>query len=85
MNYFDYGLVTFKHRFSIDRPVNDYAETTLNRCIRMGIEFKIFGGQPIAEMQVVYKDVNEKLQCLCLNLHDWTFSILHLGDMQCNI
>lgn len=85
MDYFDYGIVSYKHRFSIDRSINDYAETTLYRCIRMGVEFKIFGGRSVAEMQVVYKDVNEKLQCLCLYLHDWTFSVLYVGDMQCNV
>lgn len=82
---FDYGVVSYKHRFSINRPINDYVERMLHRCIRMGIEFKIIGERSIAEMQVVYKDVDGKLQCLCLDLHDFTFDILHLGDMQCTI
>lgn len=85
MDYFDYGVVSFKHRFSIYRSINDYAETVLHRCIRMGIEFKIFSGQSFAEIQIVYKDVNEKLQCQCLKLHDWTVCIRHLGDMKCDI
>ena len=37
---FDYGIVTYKHRFSINRSLDDYEETTLNRCIRMGIQYK---------------------------------------------
>lgn len=37
------------------------------------------------EMQIVYKDESDKLQCLCLDLHDWTIAITHIGNMQCNI
>ena len=35
----------------------------------------------IAEMQIVYKDLNNKLQCLCLDLYDWSFKIEHKGNM----
>ena len=40
MKNFDYGIVTYKHRFSINRSLDDYEETTLNKCIRTGIEHK---------------------------------------------
>ena len=85
---FDYGIVVYKHRFSINRSLDDYKETTLNKCIRMGIEYKyktIACDKLIAEMQILYKDENNKLQCLCLDLHDWTFEIKHIGNMQCHI
>ena len=88
MNDFDYGIVIYKHRFSIKRPLDDYRKTILNKCIRMEIEYKyktMDCDKLIAEMQIVYKDENSKLQCICLDLHDWTFSIKHLGNMQCNL
>ena len=85
---FDYGIVIYKHRFSINRSLDDYKETTLNKCIRMGIEYKyktVACDKLIAEMQILYKDENNKLQCLCLDLYDWTFKIKHVGNMQCHI
>ena len=88
MNKFDYGVVVYKHRFSINRSLNDYEETTLNKCIRMGIAYKyktMACDKLIAEMQIVHKDENDKLKCVCLDLHDWTFAIKHLGNMMCNL
>ena len=85
---FNYGIVVYKHRFSIKRPLNDYEETTLNKCIRMGVQYKyktMACDKLIAEMQILYKDENDKPQCLCLDLHDWTFSIKHIGNMQCDL
>lgn len=67
MKNFDYGIVTYKHRFSINRSIDDYEETTFNKCIRMGIEYKyktVACDKLIAEMQIVYKDENDKLKCL---------------------
>ena len=81
---FEYGIVTFKHRFSIKRSLNDYEEITLNKCIRIGLEYKYYTmacDKLIAELQVVYKDENNKLQCLKKDLHDWTFQIKHKGNM----
>lgn len=84
---FDYGCIIVKPRFSISRPLSDYSakKAVLTKCLRTGIEFKIIDRQLIVEMQIVYKDVNEKLKCSCLNLHDWTCSIAHLGDMRCDL
>ena len=36
---FEYGIVIYKHRFSINRSLNDYEEAMLNRCIRMGVQY----------------------------------------------
>ena len=85
---FDYGIVVYKHRFNLSRSLDDYYETPINKCIRMGVELKyktMDCDKLVYEMQIVYKDENDKLQCLCLDLHDWTIAIKHIGDMQCNI
>lgn len=85
---FDHGIVTYKHRFSINRSLDDYEETTLNRCIRMGVQYKyktMACDKLIAEMQITYKDEDGKLHCLCEDLHDFTFSIKHKGDMQIDL
>ncbi len=81
---FDYGVVTYKHRFSINRSLDDYVETTLNKCIRMGLVYiykTMACDKFVAEMQIVYKDLDNKLQCLCLDLYNWTFKIEHKGNM----
>ena len=85
---FDYGIITYKHRFSIKRPLTDYEEITLNKCIRIGLELKyktMACDKLVYELQIVYKDEYNKLQCLCLDLHDWTVTIKHTGNMMCNI
>lgn len=82
---FDYGIIVYKHRFSINRSLNDYKETTLNKCIRIGLVYKyktMAHDKLIAEIQICYKDEDNILQCLCLDLHDWTFEITHKGNMQ---
>jgi hypothetical protein len=85
---FDYGVVVFKHRFSINRSLNDYEETTLNKCIRIGLELvykTVAQDKLVYELQIVYKDENENLQCLKKDLENWTFEIKHTGNMQVNI
>ena len=85
---FEYGVVVFKHRFSINRSLNDYEETTLSKCIRMGVVYKYYTmacDKLIAEMQVLYKDDMGKLQCFKADLHDYTFEIKNLGNMMCHI
>ena len=85
---FDYGVVTYKHRFSIKRSLNDYEEITLNKCIRMGIQhlYKTMAcDKLVTEIQIVYKDENNNLHCLCEDLHDFTFCIKHKGDMLINL
>ena len=84
-NNFDYGIVIYKHRFNINRSLDDYDETTLNKCISMGIVYKYKASvcdNLIAEMQIIYRDLDNKSQCLCLDLRDWTFIIKHKGNMQ---
>ena len=83
---FEYGIVVYKHRFSITRSLDDYAETVLNKVIRMGIAYKyktMACDKLIAVVEVLHRDVNGAVQCLCLDLHDYTFEIQHIGDMTC--
>lgn len=85
---FDYGIIEFKHRFNMTRSLDDYKVTTLNKCIRMGIEYKYYTmacDKLIAEVQIVYKDEDDNLRCLKADLHDFTFAIKHKGDMQINL
>ena len=85
---FEYGIVIYKHRFSIRRSLNDYEETVLDKVMRMGVQYKyktMACDKLVAEMQVSYRDANGKVQCLCLDLHDYTFEIQHIGDMYCQI
>lgn len=84
-NEFDYGIIVFKHRFAISRALDCYDETVLSKCIRTGVEYKICGSGLIAEMQIVHKDGDGKLQCTRLNLHDWTIRVKYVGDMQCEL
>lgn len=82
---YNYGVITYKHRFSLTRSLDDYKETTLTKCICMSIEYKyknMVCDKPIAEVQIVYKDEKDNLCCLCKDLHDFTFSIKHQGDMR---
>lgn len=81
---FEYGIVTYEHRFSINRPLSDYKETTLNKCIRIGLELKYYTmakDKLIHELQIVYKDGNNKLQCVCLDLEKYHVVIKHKGNM----
>lgn len=81
---FEYGVVIYKHRFSINRSLDSYKEIILNKCINMGIQYKYKTAgcdKLIAEMQIVYKDENNKSHCLCLDLHEYTFEIKHKGNM----
>lgn len=79
---FNYGRVAYKHRFSINRSPEDYEETVLEKCISMEVQHKVkFNGDLIAEMQILYKDENDNLQCLCVDLHEFTFSVKHQGNM----
>ena len=85
---FEHGIVVYKHRFSIKRSLNDYEETTLYRCISMSIQhvYKTMAcDKLITEMNILYKDDNNKVQCTKLDLHDWTFKVVHKGDMSINI
>lgn len=81
---FDYGIIEYKHRFSINRSLDDYKVFTLKYVIRMSLELKyktVACDYLCYELQVVYKDELGHLQLLLLDLKDWTFRINHIGDM----
>ena len=85
---FDYGVVIFKHRFSLNRSLDDYEETTLNKCICIGLQlyYKTMAYDKLVyEVQIIYKDENNNHQLLRLDLHDYTIKIKYVGNMSVNI
>lgn len=81
---FEYGIIIYKHRFSVNRSLDDYEETVIMKGIRMGVHhlYKTMAKDKlVTEMQILYKDENNKVQCLRKDLEDWTFEIVHKGDM----
>ena len=85
---FDYGVIEYKHRFSINRSLDDYKLTCLNKCIRIGLQlcYKTMACDKLVyEMQIIYRDENNECQLLRLDLHDYTFKIKHVGNMQVDI
>lgn len=83
---FKYGVVVCQHRFSINRSLDDYEEIWLNKCIYIGLELKyktMACDELVYEVQIVYRDNENKTHCHCLDLRDWTISIEYLGDMKC--
>lgn len=83
---FNYGIVVYKHRFSINRSPNDYEETTLDKCVMLGLEWKSNGTESWFETHIVYrKDDNNKPEIVKLKLEDFTVKIIHKGDMSINI
>lgn len=85
---YDYGIISYKHRFSMNRSLDDYEVTTLHKCIRTSLELKYKNmkkDELIYEFQILYKDIEDRLQCVTLNLHDYTIDVEHKGDMQLHI
>lgn len=82
---FDYGIITYKHRFSINRSLDDYEETMITKCIMLGLEWKSNWKDSWFEFQIIYKDAKNKNQIKILKLEDWTVNIIHKGDMSINI
>ena len=85
---FEYGYVVYQHRFSIKRSLNDYEETALNKVIRMGIHlvYKTMACDKLVyEMQILHRDAEGKVQCLKLDLSEWTVCVKHVGHAQINI
>lgn len=82
---FEYGIIIYKHRFTIKRSLDDYEETVLMKCLSMGVYhlYKTMAKDKlVTEMQILYKDENNELQCLQKDLEDWTFEVVHKGNMR---
>ena len=84
---FEFGYVVYQHRFSIKRSLNDYEEIALNKVIRMGLQlvYNTMACKLVYELQILHRDAEGKVQCLKLDLSEWTVSIKHVGDMMINI
>lgn len=81
---FDYGIIEYKHRFSVNRSLDDYAVTRLEKCITvyLGLVYKTMACDKLVyELQIIYRDENFKSQCLKLDLHDWQITVKYKGDM----
>lgn len=88
MKDFNYGTVSYRYRSSIKGSLDDCQETTLNKCILIGLELKnktMGCDYLIPELQIVYRDYDDKSQCLCLDLNDYIVTIKLIGDMQFDI
>lgn len=83
---FVYGRVVVGHRLHISRPII-HSELVLDKCIRMGIEHKVrnIAGDDYYEVQILYKDDNNKLQCGKYDLEYFDVTIEFLGDMQVHL
>ncbi len=85
---FDYGIIVYKHRFSVNTSLDDYKSTVIYKVIRIGVELKYTTMEKSKlkyEMQIVYKDNNDNLECLKLDLEDYTVEILNTGDAYIHI
>ena len=85
---YDYGIITYKPRFTVCNSSKDFKETTLNKCIRVSIEHKyktMAKDKLITEIQIVYKDEEDNLHCLCEDLEKVIFNIKHKGDMMLHL
>ena len=73
---FDYGIIEFKHRFNMTRSLDDYKVTTLNKCIRMGIEYKYYT-MARDNLSQKYKSFTRTKTTICVASR-LTCTILHL-------
>lgn len=78
---FDYGIVEIRHRLNINKSIN-HEKIIIDKCIRMNLVQKNNFKKPTVywEIQICYKDKNNKDQCAIFRLDYYTISILHKGD-----
>lgn len=82
---FDHGVIEYKHRFSINRSLDDYQLTVLDNCICVGLQYKYYTmarDKLIAEVQIVRRVGPKSTECVKLDLHEYTFTVKHKGDMR---
>ena len=85
MEEFDYGIVEIHNRLNINKPLN-FETIKLEKCIRFGLVSKsCMSGGSYWEIQILYKDENNELQCAKYNLNMKHINILHQGNMQIEI
>lgn len=82
---FDYGLITYKHRFTINRSLDDYEVHTLGNVISLSLwrGYKTMAKDKlITEFVIIYRDDEHKTQQLHLDQADWTVIVTYKGDMK---
>lgn len=80
---FDYGIIEYKHRFSIRRSLDDYKVTRLEKCISVSSQFlykTMACDKLIHELHIAYRNANGKTELLKLDLHDYTFKVIYVGN-----
>lgn len=85
---FDYGVIEYKHRFSLSRSMDDYAVTVLDKCICVGLVYKYYTmahDKLIAEVQIVRRVGPKETECVKFDLLDFTFTVKHKGDMSIHL
>lgn len=84
---FNYGVVIYKHRFTINRSLDDYEEIKLDKCIMLELAWKsnINGTESWFETHIVYKDENNKPQIVKLKIEEYVVKVIHKGDMSINL
>ncbi len=84
--HFDYGKIIISHRLNINKPIN-HETKIIDKGIRLGLVHKVknFTGDTFWEIQILYKDENNKPQCELLDLEDYQIKIEHKGDMSITI
>lgn len=81
---FDYGIIEFKHRFSLSRSLDDYAVTRLEKCISVSLVYKYYTmahDKLIAEVQIIHRISDTRTELVKFDLHDVSFKVIHKGDM----
>lgn len=81
---FDYGVIEYKHRFTLNRSLDDYEVTRIEKCISVSLwrGYKTMAHDKLVnEFQILYRDKNHKTQILKLDLDDWKISLVYKGNM----
>ena len=84
--HFDYGKVIISHRLDINKPINHEAKI-IDKGIRLGLVQKVKNctSDTFWQIQILYVDENNKVQCELLDLENYQISIKHKGNMTITI
>lgn len=82
---FKYGKLLIQKRWDREIPgYPDKKEVLLEKVIRTGVEIKalINGERSWVELQILYKDENDTLQCMILECGKYIVKVLEIGNAQ---
>lgn len=82
---YDYTKIVVKHRFKLDRALDDYKETIYDKVIRTESK-RVFRSLADKVGQrlfcILYRDENFETQYVEYDIEDWTFTVLHCTDFK---